>query len=365
MDRRIKILLVEDNPDHAEQISDALDEDFCVDVVTDTAACIEKLEAGVYDFLVLDYFLGTKENGLDILQMLNEKGYDLPKLVVTAYGNEEIAVEALKLGARDYVPKTLNSDYLRRVVDVIRRNLKRYCIVNDQLASQTTLRVLRERKEDLIDVWRNRIRILADAHEMNQFDHVTDELLDAVYDALLQDIADGRNTQLQAVLKGLPPGQHVAGSFTLMGLVLIAFKDAARVVVKNAYPESFDKRAQFMTKVGQMVEAGELEMSKRYMRLMEEARELAAESARSRLKSQLIATLQHEIRQPLSYILNCAEDLAEAAADADLRQRYVEMGHQAERINHVLSRIERATDSLLTPYSDSVHILDLSDRGQA
>jgi len=364
MDRRIHILLVEDNPDHAEQLSDALDEDFSVDVVSDTASCIRKLEEGMYDFLVLDYFLGTKENGLDILQMLNGKGFDLPKIVVTAYGNEDIAVEALKLGARDYVPKTLNSDYLRRVVDVIRSNLRRYCIVNDQLASQTTLRVLREQKASLFEIWRNRIRVLADMHELHQIDSVTDELLETVYEALLKDITEGVSGQLSEVLQGLPPSQPLAGSITVMGLVLIAFKDAARVMVKNAYPESFDKRAQFMMKIGQLVESNELEMSKRYMRLMEEARELAAESARARLKSQLIATLQHEIRQPLSYILNSAEDLAEHAGNEDLKQRYAEMGRQAERINHVLSRIERATDSLLTEYSDTISILDLSDKGR-
>lgn len=362
MERCINILLVEDNPDHAEQISDALDDDFSVDVVTDTASCIKKLEEGIYDFLVLDYFLGTKENGLDILQMLNGKGFDLPKIVVTAYGNEDIAVEALKLGARDYVPKTLNSDYLRRVVDVIRSNLRRYCIVNDQLASQTTLRVLREQKASLFEIWRNRIRILADAHELHQIELITDELLESVYEALLRDITDGASHQLSGILQGFPPSQPLAGSFTAMGLVLIAFKDAARIVMKNAYPESFDKRSQFMMKIGQLVESTELEMSKRYMRLMEEARELAAESARARLKSQLIATLQHEIRQPLSYILNCAEDLTEHADDDELKQRYLEMGRQAERINQVLSRIERATDSLLTEYSDTISILDLSDK---
>ncbi|OGT33044.1 MAG: hypothetical protein A2W28_05815 [Gammaproteobacteria bacterium RBG_16_51_14] len=58
-----------------------------------------------YDVLLLDYRLGPKEDGLEWLQAFSRKPHFPPAIVLTAEGDEYIAVKAIKLGAVDYINK--------------------------------------------------------------------------------------------------------------------------------------------------------------------------------------------------------------------------------------------------------------------
>ncbi len=84
-----------------------------LDVVLDSAAALRQLPMGpaepcAVDVLLLDYRL-TPENGLDLLKQLRaSRGLDLPVVVVTGQGGEDVATEALRLGASDYVVKHAN-----------------------------------------------------------------------------------------------------------------------------------------------------------------------------------------------------------------------------------------------------------------
>ena len=84
-----------------------------LDVVLDSAAALRQLpqgpaEASAVDVLLLDYRL-TPENGLDLLKHVRgARGLDLPVVVVTGQGSEDVATEALRLGASDYVVKHAN-----------------------------------------------------------------------------------------------------------------------------------------------------------------------------------------------------------------------------------------------------------------
>jgi FixJ family two-component response regulator len=57
--------------------------------------------------MLLDYSLPDM-TGVELLKELKEKGYEIPFIVITGRGNEEIAVEMMKLGARDYLIKDSN-----------------------------------------------------------------------------------------------------------------------------------------------------------------------------------------------------------------------------------------------------------------
>jgi len=59
-----------------------------------------------YDVILLDYMM-PEMNGLNVLQWMLEEKNQTPVIVLTAAGSEHIAVEALKLGAYDYVRKEL------------------------------------------------------------------------------------------------------------------------------------------------------------------------------------------------------------------------------------------------------------------
>ena len=355
MDGSINILLVEDNPDHAEQLADAFETDFCVDVAHDKASCMALLAAKTYRCIILDYFLGGRETGVEVLREMNTRGYDIPSIIVTAYGNEDIAVEALKMGARDYVPKTLNDEYRHRIVNLVREYFAPREGVSESVAAASTLDVLTQQRDQLFEVWKNRTRVLLSGHSLKFGGELQDATLAELFGHILEDIRLGTNDASSRFLQAIiTRGQFGDESLTYVEILLIAFKIAARTIVRQSFPESFDKRTEFMTRIGQLVEDSEIETTKRHFQLIQENESLAMHAAQMRMKSHLIATLQHEIKQPLTYILNSAEDLAlQNPENVTLTDSLSEIQRQAKRIDSILTNIERMTDIAVTPYGGS------------
>ena len=65
---------------------------------------IDLLKSNVYDLILLDYRMPGM-SGLNVLQWMHEQKIDTPAVILTAAGSEEVAVEAMKLGAYDYIRK--------------------------------------------------------------------------------------------------------------------------------------------------------------------------------------------------------------------------------------------------------------------
>jgi len=83
---------------------------------------LARLDAEAFDFVLTDLALGEGPSGLDVLRFTRQRQPETPVVMITAHGNEKIAVEAMKLGADDYVPKPFDNDEIRLVV---RRALER------------------------------------------------------------------------------------------------------------------------------------------------------------------------------------------------------------------------------------------------
>ncbi len=65
---------------------------------------IEALKQSLFDVIVLDHKMPGK-SGLNVLQWLHEQKSSTPVIMLTGHGSENIAVEAMKLGAYDYIRK--------------------------------------------------------------------------------------------------------------------------------------------------------------------------------------------------------------------------------------------------------------------
>ena len=65
---------------------------------------LEALREQQYDVIILDYQM-PERSGLNIIQWMLEQKMDTPVIMLTGAGSEDIAVEAMKLGAYDYIPK--------------------------------------------------------------------------------------------------------------------------------------------------------------------------------------------------------------------------------------------------------------------
>ncbi len=103
----MRILIVEDNADQAELMEFVLhryDKRISVTVVKSGAACLQQLRSDHFDAVVLDFNL-PQMTGLEVLKAVRSRFYDIPVIFVTGQGDEKIAVQAMKLGAYDYIIK--------------------------------------------------------------------------------------------------------------------------------------------------------------------------------------------------------------------------------------------------------------------
>jgi DNA-binding NtrC family response regulator len=86
------------------------------------AEALAQLGESPFDLVLTDLALADGPSGMDVLRGSKQARAEAPVIMITAHGSEQIAVEAMKAGAEDYVPKPFNNDEIRMVV---RRALER------------------------------------------------------------------------------------------------------------------------------------------------------------------------------------------------------------------------------------------------
>ncbi len=77
---------------------------------------LQRIRSRLPDLILLDLQL-PDTSGLDLLRMIAQEGYDVPVILMTAHGSESIAVEAFRLGARNYLIKPFSDIEARAVID--------------------------------------------------------------------------------------------------------------------------------------------------------------------------------------------------------------------------------------------------------
>ncbi len=112
-----KILVVEDEHAIRLALKGLLSrEGHEVSLAEDGDVAVEKLREEVFDLVITDLALGRGKSGMDVLRAAKEERSETGVVMITAHGSEKIAVEAMKAGADDYVPKPFDNDELRVVV---------------------------------------------------------------------------------------------------------------------------------------------------------------------------------------------------------------------------------------------------------
>ncbi len=113
---KIKILVVDDEQGLCAGIQEALRrEGYLVDATTDPQEALRLTEERLYNLVVSDIKMPGL-SGLDLLGRVPARARDTLFILMTAYGTVENAVEAMKQGAYDYLPKPLDLKRLRVVV---------------------------------------------------------------------------------------------------------------------------------------------------------------------------------------------------------------------------------------------------------
>ncbi|HEY4481438.1 MAG TPA: response regulator [Candidatus Brocadiaceae bacterium] len=144
MNKNLHILLLEDVPTDAKLIEHELLKGafpFVLKRVTTEEAFQKALKKFKPDIILADYKL-PKFDGISALQIVKKNHPDIPFIFVSGYIGEELAIETLKNGAKDYVLK----DNLSRLVPSVRRALNDY---EEQIKRKQAEEALRDSEEKL------------------------------------------------------------------------------------------------------------------------------------------------------------------------------------------------------------------------
>jgi DNA-binding NtrC family response regulator len=122
-----KILIVDDEPFNLDLLQQELtDRGYAIERAGSGAEALSQIESFHPELILLDYQMPGM-NGVDVLKELRGRGHDTPVIMITAYGTIERAVQAMREGAYDFIPKPFEPDHLALVVRkaLERESLKR------------------------------------------------------------------------------------------------------------------------------------------------------------------------------------------------------------------------------------------------
>jgi len=111
-----KILLVDDEKDFLEDMSERI-EARGMEVTTAESAvtALEQVESGGFDAIILDLMMPGMD-GLETLKAIKKKNPDLQVILLTGHATIEKGIEAMKLGAMDFIEKPADLDKLTAII---------------------------------------------------------------------------------------------------------------------------------------------------------------------------------------------------------------------------------------------------------
>ncbi len=143
----VRILYMEDDPGLAHLVQKQMTRAGCrVDIAGDGKIGLEMSETGRYDVIAVDQNM-PGYSGLDVIKALASRGPLPPVVMITGRGDERTAVEAMKLGAGDYIIKDVDGVYIQTLPGVVERLLERGRLMEDKKRAEEALQKAREELE--------------------------------------------------------------------------------------------------------------------------------------------------------------------------------------------------------------------------
>jgi signal transduction histidine kinase len=145
---RATILLVEDDPGIARLERLRLERaGYAVATAATAEEGLRKVAEGGIELIVLDQQLSPGTSGLEFFRQVKAAGYNVPAILVTGMQEENLLVEALRAGVRDFVPKTQN--FLNHLEPIVTRVLDQVRTERELAESRVVARENEERRREL------------------------------------------------------------------------------------------------------------------------------------------------------------------------------------------------------------------------
>ena len=330
MKKKIRVLHIDDNLHDRMLIKDALlsiPDKFEVVQAEDEQSFITHLNNKDFDIVLSDFnILGF--DGLEVIQLIKEKYPDMPVIIVTGTGSEIIALEAMKMGASDYVIKSVN--HIRGLSHSIETVLQNRKIKNDR---KKALVALKKSEEKYRKIFEN----VQDVFYQTNKDGIITEVSPSVFHAsgfhreeilgkpaaeLYVNPAD-RTTLIEILSKHGEIWDFETRIKTKQGNVKYASLNAHLIYNKKGEPSGIEGSLRDVTD----------------RKLVEQeliaAKEKAEES--DRLKTAFLHNISHEIRTPMNSIVGFAELINDPEIPAGQRMEFTDIIVKSS--NHLLSII--------------------------
>lgn len=111
-----RLLIVEDEDTLCESLQRVFTrEGYAVDIAESAEAALELLRIKSYDLIITDIIL-PNISGIELVSKYREMKPDQKVIIMTAYASLETAVEAMRVGACDFIVKPVIHDEMKRVV---------------------------------------------------------------------------------------------------------------------------------------------------------------------------------------------------------------------------------------------------------
>lgn len=147
----LRILYMEDDQGLATLFRRKMErEGYRVDHAADGSIGLEMLKKNNYDLLVVDHQMPVM-TGLEAVKELAGAGHLIPTIMITGAGNEGVAVEAMKVGATDYVIKDIEGLYLDLIPSVLHGALAKHDLMEGKRKADSELLNTKERLEAILN----------------------------------------------------------------------------------------------------------------------------------------------------------------------------------------------------------------------
>jgi len=325
----IRVLVVDDEQsirDGSERILTRMD--FQVMTASRGEEALELLETDPVSIVLLDMKMPGID-GMEVLGRINEMDRGVLVIVITGFATVETAIEAMKRGAYDFIPKPFEPDQLRIVVNRARDKLR-----------------LTQEAEELD---RERLRTLAD---LDAEKTRTRSIIESLPNGVVVTNADGQVAlmnpsflQLLNLDSDLTPGKRIEEYISEERLCeLITDISRGKHVDYDDIPtvEFSAPNGKYLLARGRPILGERMECLGAVVNIAD----ITAIKVLDELKSEFVAKVSHELRSPLSTI---HEQLAVVMSDL--------VDEDSQKDQHLLSRAQEKTQGLISLIGD---LLDLS-----
>ena len=299
--------------DHLKQIDNY---QFTIDWCFNYKKALEHLEQRTHDIYFVDYRLGAK-TGLDLLKEAVKFKIEDPIILLTGKGNKDIDIEAMQIGATDYLVKTeLNSEKLERC---IRYALERTSYLKALRANERKYRNIFEQSKDAVFTSTKELQfkdVNSTTAELTGYS--TDELRQlTVYD-LIED-----EPQKKSLQKLIEEGKDINN----LEIDVMTREREKKNCILSASREIDDRGHSYLQGI-----IHDFTYLKKAEKINLQIEKLAA-------TGRLIRTLAHEVRNPLNNINLSVEQLLQED-NKEMIPVYLEIVHRnSDRIGDLITEL--------------------------